>query len=400
MNVKREKQLHELIREELDAVVNLRHALHLHPELGFQEYKTSRLLQSFIQDVPGVEIRSGLAGTGFVAILGSSKPGKCIAFRADMDALPIEESTGLPYASKIPSVMHACGHDGHSAILAGLVRVLSNFEDHLKGPVKFIFQPAEEGGAGGEKMVADGALQNPEVDMIFGLHGWPSLNLGEVGAGVGPVFASTNAFDIIVSGKRGHAAFPHLAIDPMPVAATIISAFQTLVSRSTDPLESAVVSICEINGGSAYNVIPEQITLKGTLRCFSQTHREQTLVRMKQMTEQLAAAYGATAEFKLKDVAYPVLHNDAEATRLFREICSSLADSVCLSEVPPSMGGEDFAYYAEKVPACFWLLGVKDPESKDWPFLHTSSYDFNDAALEIAMRIQTEIALNYQTGEF
>lgn len=400
MNEKRQRQLHELIREELDIVVNLRHALHHHPELGFQELETSRVLQSFIQDVPGIEINSGLAGTGFAATIGGSKKGKCIAFRADMDALPIEESTGLPYASKVPGVMHACGHDGHSAILAGLVRVLSKYEGHLKGPVKFIFQPAEEGGAGGEKMVSEGALQNPAVDMIFGLHGWPSLNLGEVGAGVGPVFASTNAFDITVTGKRGHAAFPHLAVDPMPVAAAIISGFQTLVSRNTDPLDSVVVSICEIKGGSAYNVIPEQIALKGTLRCFSQSQREKILLRMEQMTEQLAAAYGAMAQLKLKDIAYPVLHNDVEATSLFRKVCESLPDSVRLSEVAPSMGGEDFAYYAEKVPACFWLLGVKEPESQDWPFLHTSNYDFNDAAIEIGIRVQAEIALKYQMGGF
>jgi len=388
--------LDNLIREELDALIELRHHLHQIPELSFQEYQTSQLLQTFIQDIPGIDIQNGIATTGFVAVMGRGKPGKCIAFRADMDALPIKEKTGLPYASTHQGRMHACGHDGHSAILAGLVRVLARCQNFLNGPVKFIFQPAEEGGGGAGYMVEQGVLKFPDVHAIYGLHGWPTLDLGQVGSVEGPFFASTNAFDIVVEGKSGHAAFPHKTVDPIPVVAAIISSLQTLVSRNTNPLESCVLSICAVNGGTAYNVIPDHVSMKGTLRCFSQTHREAMLKKIETMSCSIAEAFGAKAHLKHREESYPVLNNDSGETDFFRQVAQQTLGGDALVPVEPLMGGEDFAYFANEVPGCFWLLGVKDPESESCPFLHTATYDFNDRALEIGIRLQAAIALEFQ----
>ncbi len=396
MKAQGEYKWRSAINNELDAVIGLRRKLHQIPELGFQENETSKLLQAFIQDVPNIEIRTGIAETGFTVTLGSEKPGRCIAFRADMDALPILESTGLSYASQSEGKMHACGHDGHSAILAGLVRVLGQSQDELNGPVKFIFQPAEEGGGGAERMVKSGVLEAPKVDALFGLHGWPSLDIAQVGVMPGPFFASTNSFEIRIEGRSGHAAFPHDANDPMPIAAAIILSAQTLVSRATNPLESAVLSICQVEGGNAYNVIPEQVFMRGTLRCFSQSHREQTLQKLQTMVESIAAGFGAKACFEMKNVAYPVLINEHVETAFFKEVATSLLGCDSLQPVTPTMGGEDFAFYAQKVPSCFWLLGVKDPAANSWPLLHTSKYDFNDAALEYGLALQSELALRFQ----
>ena len=396
MKVQGEYKWRSAIVNELDSVIGLRRKLHQIPELGFQENETSKLLQAFIKDVPNIELKTGIAETGFTATLGSEKPGRCIAFRADMDALPILETTGLSYASQSEGRMHACGHDGHSAILAGLVRVLGQYQDELKGPVKFIFQPAEEGGGGAERMVKSGVLEAPKVDALFGLHGWPSLAIAQVGVMHGPFFACTNSFEIRIEGRSGHAAFPHDANDPMPIAAAIILSAQTLVSRATNPLESAVLSICQVEGGNTYNVIPEQVVMRGTLRCFSQSHRVQTLQKLKTMVESIAVGFGAKAFFEMKNVAYPVLINDEEETAYFKEVATLLLGSDSLQPVTPTMGGEDFAFYAQKVPSCFWLLGVKDPVADSWPLLHTSKYDFNDAALEYGIALQSEVALRFQ----
>ena len=396
MSQEKDNQLESFVAAEIEEVIQLRRRLHQIPELAYQEFETSRTLIDFIKDVPGVEIESGIAGTGIVATLGREKTGRCVAFRADMDALPIKEETGLPYASQNEGRMHACGHDGHSAILAGLLRVLARCSDQLKGPVKFVFQPAEEGGAGAQKLVDHGVLQNPKVDAMFGLHGWPTIELGKVGTKEGAFFASTNIFDIRIQGKGGHAAYPHLTLDPMPAAAAIVQALQTLVSRTTDPLAPSVLSICEIKGGSTYNVIPEQLTMKGTLRCFSEDHRAEMLKRIVEMTETVAAAYGASANVVIRKEAYPVLNNDEALVAFWKSVASDTMGESALVDAQPTMGAEDFAFYAEKVPSCFWVLGVKDPEAADWPHLHTPTYNFNDEALAIGIRLQAEAVLAFQ----
>ncbi len=390
--------LTQAVRDELDGVVDLRRRLHQIPELGYEEHATAALIRSFLEDVPGLELQTGVAGTGMVALLGGDKSGPCVAFRADMDALPISEASGLAYASTHPGRMHACGHDGHSALMAGLIRVLARCRDRLSGPVKFLFQPAEEGGAGGLKMLEAGVLREPPVEAIFGLHGWPTLEVGQAGAVEGAAFASTHSFDICIQGRAGHAAFPHRTVDPVPVAALLITALQTLVSRETDPLDSAVLSICQIHAGSAYNIIPEEVVLRGTLRCLDPSHRDQLLQRMQAMASGIASAHGARAVVMQAESGYPVLRNHVAATRLVAAVASEVVGSDAWVPVPPTMGGEDFAFFAEQIPACFWLLGVREPGASSWPQLHTSTYDFNDRAMETGLRIQAGVALRFQSG--
>ena len=399
MEISRSK-LSNLVDEELNAVIGLRHRIHANPEPGYQEFRTAESVVSFIKDIPGIKIETGIAETGVVAVLGADKPGKCIAFRADMDCLSIEETTGLPYASTAKGWMHACGHDGHTALQAGVVRVLGRMQDELKGPVKFIFQPAEEQKGGGKRMVEAGVLDSPKVDVIFSLHGWPEYQVGQVATRHGAFFASTDSFEITVIGKGGHAAFPHHTVDPVVVASSIVTAAQAIVSRSVNPLDSAVISFCAISGGNTYNVIPDTVTLKGTIRCFDQELRDQLKQRLTRLAEGIADSSGSEAEVKILEGGYPTLMCAKEETNFFLETCRSWMSGDQVLEVPAVMGGEDFAYYAQRVPACFWLLGVRDPGAESWPMLHSSNYDFNDKAMALGIRVQCELALAFQQRSF
>ena len=388
--------MEEYISGELEAVIDLRHRIHRNPEPGYEEFKTAQAVVDFIRDVPGIEIATGVAETGIVATLGAGKPGKCIAFRADMDSLAIQETTGVPYQSEVAGWMHACGHDGHTALQAGVIRVLGHIQDSLKGPVKFIFQPAEEQKGGGKRMVESGVLENPQVDAIFALHGWPEYQVGEAASRSGAFFASTDSFTIVVKGKGGHAAFPHHTIDPVVIASSIVTAGQAIVSRTVNPLDSAVISFCTISGGTAFNIIPDEVTLKGTIRCYDQQLRAQLKKRLTRLAEGIAGASGGEAKVVIHEGGYPTLVCAEEETKFLFETCRSWMNSDKVLEVPPVLGGEDFAYYAQRVPACFWLLGVRDPDSETWPMLHTSNYDFNDKALPLGMRVQCELALTFQ----
>lgn len=390
------EQLAELIRSVQPEVVNLRHRIHEEPELCYEERATARKVVDFLDDVPGVDIRMGVAGTGVVAVLGRGKPGRCVALRADMDALPIEEKTGCAYASKKPGLMHACGHDGHTAILAGTVKVLSAMQDQLKGPVKFIFQPAEEGGGGGRRMVDDGALKDPEVHAIYALHGWPDVEIGNVGYGYGGIMASTDSFTIRVKGHGGHAAIPQKVVDPVVIAAHLIVALQTVVSRNTDPVEGSVLSICKLEGGSAFNVIPNEVSMLGTLRTLNEAVRQRCLSRMHAIVQHVAEAFGGSAELIYREECYPVCHNTDAEVDFFKDVMARWVGPEQMVKMPPSMGGEDFAFYTHHVPAMFWMLGVKARGSDKWPQLHQPDYDFNDDAIPFGIRGHCEMVLAFQ----
>ena len=391
-----ESELDEYIDNELEAVIDLRHRIHRNPEPGYEEFKTAQAVVDFIREVPGIKITTGIADTGIVATLGSEKSGKCIAFRADMDSLAIQETTGLPYQSAVDGWMHACGHDGHTALQAGVVRVIGRMQDRLKGPVKFIFQPAEEQKGGGKRMVEAGVLENPHVDAIYALHGWPEYQVGEVASRSGAFFASTDSFMIVVKGKGGHAAFPHLTVDPVVIASSIVSAGQAIVARTVNPLDSAVISFCVISGGNAFNIIPDKVTLKGTIRCFDQQLRAGLKERLTRLAQSIASASGGEAEVTIRKGGYPTLICAKEETDFLFETCRAWMDDNQVLEVPPVLAGEDFAYYAQQAPACFWLLGVRDPEQETWPMLHTSNYNFNDKAIPLGLRVQCEVALAFQ----
>jgi len=315
-------QINGLIDAILPAITALRHEIHAHPELGFEEVETARRVVSHLQRLPNLKIQTGVAKTGVVAVLNAGKPGPCVGLRADMDCLPIVEESDISYKSTCPGKMHACGHDGHTATLVGAAMVLSRLADELPGQVKFIFQPAEEGGGGGEVMCNEGVLENPKVDAIFALHGWPLLDLGVVGVRGGPSLAATNPFEITVHGVGSHAAWPHGGVDPIVAGAHIVTALQTVVARNSDPLDSVVVTVGKFHAGTAVNIIPPTAELAGTIRTLRPETRVKTVERVRQIAEHTAAALGARAEVRIRE-GYPALVNDEAAAALVAEVATA-----------------------------------------------------------------------------
>ena len=347
MNLNRE------ISEVLDTAIELRHDLHAHPEIAYEEVRTSGRVVEHIKDIPGIELQTGLAGTGIVATLGGEKDGPVVALRADMDALPMRDGCGQAWASTIENRAHTCGHDGHTVALVGAAQVLGGRQDLLKHPVKFIFQPAEEGGAGADRMIQDGLLENHTINAIFGLHGWPALDRGQVGICKGPMLASSTAIEIEITGKGGHAAMPHQTHDPVVASAQIITALQTLVSRNLNPLDSGVVSICKLEGGSTFNVIPGQVKLLGTVRALKQSTRDLLFEKVRSVSAGVAAALNCDAAVRIYD-GYPVTENADSALDVFKKSAQSvLTENEKIVEVLPVMGGEDFSFFAQKNPRQF-----------------------------------------------
>ena len=387
------KDVTPIIDDVVDGIVSLRHEIHENPELGYEESGTAARVLRHIEPIDGLDIQTGVAETGIVATFGAEKTGPCVALRADMDALPIEETGDVPYKSKVPGKMHACGHDGHTSCLVGAVKVLSEIRDELEGPVKFIFQPAEEGGGGGKRMCEEDVLLNPDVDAIFGFHGWPALPQGEIGVRAGAFLASSDKFDITIEGTGAHAAFPHLGVDPIVVASHVITAVQSIVSRYTDPLQSCVVTVAEVKAGTTYNIIPQTATLKGTIRALDETVRQDAHARVKQITEKTAEAFGAKADVK-SQFGYPITYNHQNACDYAEQIVSGI-DGLSGQEMLPVMGGEDFSFYSERIPAMFLALGVRPADRETYPNLHQSNYDFSDGAIPHGIRLHVEIARRF-----
>ncbi len=381
------------LKEATARAVELRHSIHRRPELRYEEHETSALVQKELAAL-GIEHVGGLAGgTGVLAHLPGGD-GKAVALRADMDALPIEERTGVEYASEKPGVMHACGHDGHTAMLLGAARVLKGMD--LPRPVTLVFQPAEEGGAGGKRMVEDGALDGSvlggTVEEIFGLHGWPDAPLGVVGSIPGAMLASTDELRISVTGSQAHGAMPHQGADPVLAAAQVVTALQGVVSRNVDPLEAAVVTIGTFHGGTAVNVIPERVELSGTIRTLTAENREMVKRRVIETAERVAAGMGCAAEVEIIG-GYPVTVNDAG---LVERVHSIARDALGAERVVPMrlpvMGGEDFSFYGAHARACFFTLGLC-PAGGTYPRLHTPGFDFNDAAVGTGVEMLVRCAV-------
>jgi amidohydrolase len=399
----------DLVRAALPEVAAIRRDLHAHPELGYHETRTSGIVVRELKRL-GVAHRAGLAGgTGVVAHLPATGPARergrrgAVGLRADMDALPIHERTGAPWASTTPGVMHACGHDGHTANLLGVARVLSMLDDR-PNPVTLIFQPAEEGGAGGRRMCEDGVLAGdgagglgPPVEVIYGLHGWPQLPVGVVATRPGPLLAATDNFVVTVTGVQAHAAYPHLARDPVVAAAHVVTALQTIASRSVAPLDSVVVTVGAIAGGTARNIIPESVRLTGTVRTLTPQVRQKARERFFALVAGVADGLGCRAQIDWEE-GYPVTSNDPGATdRFFTVARRVLGEGAVRTIEQPTMGGEDFAYYGRHVPACFFVLGLCPPErlarGEAYPSLHQPEFDFNDGALETGLRAMCALAL-------
>jgi len=394
-------ELRGLIRAQLPDLVKIRRDLHTHPELAYQEKRTSAAVVAELTRL-GVKHKAGLAGgTGVLAYIpptaAADESRGAIALRADMDALPIAEQSGKPYASQNPGVMHACGHDGHTTNLLGVARVLQSLK-HRPNPVTLVFQPAEEGGAGGKRMCEDGALDGrvlgPKVREIYGLHGWPHYALGTVGSRPGPMLAATDAINMTVHGVQSHAAYPQLSADPIVALAHIITAAQTICSRNVAPQDSIVITLATISGGTARNIIPASVSCTGTMRTLQPETRTLGKRRFYEIAEGIAKSMGCRAEIMWEE-GYPVTMNDEKATARFVRIAEATLGKERVKPVPhPSLGGEDFSYYGQRVPACFFILGVRPPGVESYPSLHQPEYDFNDDALETGIEVMCRLALD------
>lgn len=395
-------RLRDVVEADLAELVAFRHDLHRHPELSYEEERTNARVCEEL-DKLGIAHKPRIAKTGVVAHLPATDGGSrdAVALRADMDALPLTEITGRPYASETNGVMHACGHDGHTAILLGAARALSRLE-HRPNPVTFLFQPAEEGGAGGLRMCDEGCLLGeegggvgPRVGRVFGLHGWPEIPVGHVATRPGPLLAATDDFVVRVRGTGGHAAYPHMASDPVLATAHVITAIQSIASRHVGPTDSVVVTVGRVAGGTANNVIPTEVEFIGTVRTLRPETRRLARDRFFGIVEQTAAAQGCHAEIQW-DEGYPVTANDAALTERFFSIARDGIgdDRVSLVE-HPSLGGEDFSYYGQHVPACFFLLGLLAPgaDPATTPKLHQPQFDFNDDALATGVEMMCRLAL-------
>jgi amidohydrolase len=382
-----------------DELVELRHEFHAHPELAFEEAWTSQRVLTELGKLDGLEIRHGVAGTGIVALLNSHRDGPCVALRADMDALPIQEDNpAIDYASQQPGKMHACGHDGHTTCLIGAARVLCAAASELPGKVKFIFQPAEESGGGGARMVDDeGVLEDPHVDAAFALHGWPSIPTGQVMVGSGPVLAGTLPFDMTIRGKGCHAAYPHFGNDAVVATAHVIAALQTVSSR-WNPLDPILVSICHVNGGHTYNVLPDEVHLQGTVRALKPESHDAAVAKVRHIAAATAEAFGCTVDF-VPEFSYPVLVNDPRCAELVASVARDILGAEAVNTRPdPGMGGEDFAFFARRCPSAWFRIGVWDAGMPASPALHTPNYNFSDRAIRYGVQILAETTRRYLTN--
>lgn len=382
-----EERIAKLAQEIAGKAAEIRHDLHRHPEIAYDEKRTSGVIMDYLNSI-GVP-NERCTETGVVGTVGAVG-GRTVALRADIDALPMPDLSGLPYASENTGVAHACGHDGHIAILLGAAWALKKIEGDLKGTVKLIFQPAEEGGAGAEKMIGQGVLENPAPEVIYALHGWPKLPVGKAAFRFGPAMAAVDNFSITVKGRGTHGAMPHAGIDPITIAARVVEGLQLVSSRMINPLDPVVVTVGQINGGSAVNVIPDEVVMKGTIRCLDPVTRTAIFDAIDRMVTGTAQASGGEGVFEVLD-GYPPTINEERATAFARDTMKKMlgADNVVEIE-KPVMGGEDFSYYLQRIPGSFIRLGVGDR-----PALHNSKYDFNDEAIPYGIRIMAGLAVEY-----
>ena len=377
-------------------MMELRHCIHRNPELGFQERETSALVRSELSSL-GVEILPLELETGVVGLLkGRDKgSGTVTALRADMDALSVSEKTSLSYASQNPGVMHACGHDGHVAMLLGAAMLLSEMPDAFSGSVKFLFQPAEEILAGAKNLITSKCLKNPDVDRIVAVHGWPDLDVGKIGVYPGPYMASADRFEISIQGSGGHGGYPHCAKDPVIAAAHTVVGLQSIISRETNPLDQAVLSVCTMGAGTAFNVIPDQARLGGTVRCQEKRVRTDLREKMTRVVEWVPKAFGCEGRLDWIELVPPLV-NDPEICRMISEVGEAILGKGQVECLPgPVMGSEDFADYLQFVPqGALFRVGLKRACGEAIP-LHNSKFDFNDDALSVGASVLAGFVLRF-----
>ena len=381
-------KIHAKIAPLKNTIINTRRDFHKYPELSFKEFRTSKIVAEKLKNF-GIETKKNIGKTGVVGILKGEKNGPTIALRADMDALPIQETNDISYKSVNKGVMHACGHDAHTAMLLGAAEALSKMRHEIKGEIRFIFQPAEEGFGGAKYMIKDGAIDN--VDEIYGMHVWNYQKSGTVGVQSGPVMAAADIFTIEINGIGGHGAAPQGTVDSIVVASHLIQSLQTIVSRNTNPLESTVVTIGQINGGYNFNIIADKVILNGTARSYTNNNKTIIKKRMKEIINGIEKMYNAKIKLNYKD-GYPPLINDERASKNVSNAATKIVGSNVIKPYL-SMGGEDFSYYTNKIPGCFFFLGTspKDRPPMSTP-QHCSHFDIDEEAMLIGSSIFVELA--------
>ena len=396
------------ISKNLNTIIDLRHQIHQYPELGNREFKTAKLVAEHLRSL-GIEVETDIAYTGVVGVLKGNKPGPVVAVRADMDALPVTEETDLPFKSTVKTtyldkevgVMHACGHDIHTSVQLGVASVLASMKRSLPGTVKFIFQPAEEGPPPGEEggaelMLKEGVFDNPKPSAVFGLHTHAALEVGELGLTIGPAMAAVDQFIITIKGKQSHGAYPHKSVDPIIMATEVVTAFQTIRSRSLSPLEPSVVTVGIIRGGERFTIIPEEVHLEGTVRTYDPEVQDMVEKRMNEILKGITLAYGGSFELNY-DRGTPATINDPELCKQMIPTLERVVGKDNLKMMDPVMGGEDFAIFANEVPGIYYRLGVVKPgTTSGW--IHTPTFRADDSCLEVGIRAMSNLVVDYLTS--
>lgn len=371
----------------------LRRDFHRFPEIGFQEYRTAGIVARELNNL-GLEVTTGVGKTGVVALLEGEKPGPVALLRFDMDALPINEETGAEYASQNAGLMHACGHDGHTAIGLTVARMLNAHRKDLAGTVKLVFQPAEEGLGGAESMIVDGVLQNPRPDLTLSLHLWNEAPIGRISVTPGPAMAAADVFRIQITGKGGHGANPHLAVDPVLAAAQIVTALQSIVARNVSPLKSAVISVTTIHGGEAFNVIPPVVKMEGTIRTFEPQVHERLLERFYQLIQSVAGGLGCQAHIEILHITPPVI-NDEQLSARVGQVTKAVLPECELATDYRTMGSEDMAFMMQEIPGCYFFIGSANSErGLDYPH-HHPKFDVDERALVYGSALMAAAAADF-----
>jgi amidohydrolase len=384
-----------LLKEEIEELIATRRRLHQYPELKFEEVESAKLAAERLRAI-GYNVSDQIAGTGVMGLLETGREGPTILLRADMDALPIVEENSVEYASRNHGIMHACGHDGHTAALLTAAKQIMRVRDQLQGTLKIVFQPGEEGGNGALKMINAGVLESPKVDAAFGLHLWNNLPVGKVGVVAGPIMAAVDEFHFTVKGRGGHGAMPHQTVDAILAASQIVCALQTIVARNVNPLDSAVITVGSFHAGKAFNIIAETAELRGTVRTFSRELYDQIPSLFERVVKGTAAALGADVELKYERQCLPTI-NDPIMTEFVRSIAAEVVgpENIITNDSARTMGGEDFSFFLERVPGCFFFIGSQNSERGLIYPHHSPKFDFDEAALPIGVEILKRIALKF-----
>ncbi len=377
------------IDQNKDLIVKMRRDLHLIPETAYTEKKTADYVARYLNTLD-LDVQSGIAQYGVVGVLDTGNPGKTLLIRSDMDALPISEETGLEFASTHADAMHACGHDGHMAMVLGAATALCKMKDHLKGTIKFLFQPAEEGPGGAKPMIEQGVMENPTVDYAIGCHLWPDISEGSIGVKAGPLMAAMDRFDLRIIGQGGHGAMPHLCVDALEVGIQVVNALQRIVSRQMDPLQPSVVTVGSFHAGAAFNVIASEADLCGTTRTFDRQVWNTWPERLDKIIGGVCNSMGASYEFNYSQ-GYPPLLNDADMADVVARCAAAVVGQENVVEPNSTMGGEDMAFYLEKAKGCFFFLGTGRQGAAS---IHTSRFDFNEDVLLLGTETYCRVALD------